>query len=900
MNFKTTYILFGLLGLTLIALALVMWFGATQAEDTTLVFPSTQDPRGRIRPTDIDHVEIAPLRPASAKLVFVRSEDQQGWKMTQPHALRVDAAAVNRIVQQVLDARKLEHADMTSNLKDWDLDPPAAVVTFKKGDREWKLNIGRKSVGGTEGAVVYVTSSDRPNEPMAVKLVHLNSLLADNLDDKAISKQDQVVPLFKTVAAFRSRELLAERAADIQAVRFQDNKHAPVELKKSDDGRWRFEKPALGEAEYEMPPIPFAPSSVKFSSGIRGLLDSLAALNVDYKNEKDNDFVAEDVTDLARYGLEKDKPAHMRIEIERERSAPPAVKPTDPKEKKELNKVVLLVGNKADDKGEKFYARLENENHVVKVSAKGLEQVAHILSNPSFYRNRDLTHVDASRVDAIDITNASGSFKLRRPGPAQGWQLYRPSRPVQKADVQPIDRLLKAVTARERIVKDFPDPKSNDSELGLDKPKAVVSLWSEGIEPAKNDEKKETKPDAPKNKKDAPKKDNDGPAKPDEKKPAAAEPKLKSDKPTVKLTFGKVDKQKKTVVVRRETGEETMLLAVPETLLDLVTAGPLTYADRDLPSFAEGLEASRDVTRFVLHRDGVTYEVEKEAKEAKKAETGETKNGKIVWRFQQPRELAGKVADTAAVENMLLALKQLRVEKWVTEKPSDTDLAHYGLNAPPLKATVVVMKDGKPQEHVYLFGKETENKQSIYARLGDREAVFTIPTSAALVFQTDLRDRKLFAFDPSRVRGLKLVGWKSLYKAPVTLELDRKADGVWTAKTAPKGFVLNQARAEDFLKDLAGWQLVRFIKGGYLPEHELEPATCNLLINILIEGQEKPTQLIIGKRLTSDAPDFFGWVSTLPKEAFVLAPQQLSTLLGPIDKGGGVEYFGQKSENKSP
>ena len=615
--------------------------------------------------------------------------------------------------------------------------------------------------------------------------------------------------------------------------------------------------------------------------GVRGLLDAVAALKVEYKSDKDNDFVAQDVAELGKYGLEAEKPASLRIEIKRAPGGPDAAS----RGALASGSATLLVGNKTDDKGEKFFARLASEKNIVKIAAKALEPITGVLDNPAALRDRDLVHMDPRTVDAIDINNGATLLKLRQPAAsrealASGWKLYRESVPSQKVDSQAVIKLLMALAAK-RQVKDFPDPKSSDSDLQLDKPSTIVSLWTDGID---RETKKEEKKDAEAKKdgkKDGEKKDDKKEA---EKKPADAEPKLKSDKPTIKLTFGKRNSEKGTVVVKRETTDGTTLLTVPDSLLDLARAEAVAYLDRDLPSFVDGLDQTQDVARLVLKRPGETWEVEKE-----------TKDGKTSWKLKQPKELTGQLADAKTVEIILARLKQLHAEKWLKEKPSESDLAQYGLASPPIEATVVVTKDGKPQEHVYRFGKETEDKKSIHARLGGREAVFLVRSEELLLaLQDELRDRKVLTFDQAKVRGLALSGWKSLYKdTGATLDLERKADKTWTVKAAPAGFKLDGTKTDAFLTSLAHLQLIRFVKGGAKDEYGLGEATRALKITITVEGEKTPATLIIGK-LNAGAKAYYAQSSNLAGAVFLLPQDRFSKLFEPIEKGGGADYFSKK------
>src|SRR5207249_2180011 len=158
-----------------------------------------------------------------------------------------------------------------------------------------------------------------------------------------------------------------------------------------------------------------------------------------------------------------------------------------------------------------------------------LEPLQKVLENPSLLRDRDLVRVEQFRADAIVVKNDHGTMELFKPQDAIQWKLYRDGK-AQTADDTEVNGLLAALTAK-RQIQSFPDPKTDEKTLGFDPPSAVVSLWEDGI---KKDEKK----DETNEKKTTEKEEKKEP----EKKDANARPKLKSDKPTVKLTFGKRDK----------------------------------------------------------------------------------------------------------------------------------------------------------------------------------------------------------------------------------------------------------------------------------------------------------------------------------------------------------------------
>src|SRR5438132_459016 len=606
MSFKTTYAMF------IVLIALLAIFGIWQAFGTkpgTETYVMASMHKAKVNSDNIDGVVVQRTRPKEEKWVFVRGADKH-WQLTEPFEDRAEKFAVEDLVRQVLDARKEENTDIDANLKKWGLDQPAAVVTLQEGaDKKWTFNVGDESPGGATGALVYVSAGDKPKEPAAVKRAELAGL-------------------FKTVNEFRQKSLLADSSFDITSVKLQEPKHDLVSLDKTSEGRWRFEKPAYGDADYEGEGTPSFGTQAA-NTNITGVRDLLQAVT-DIRVESDADFADTNTKDaeLSAKGLAEKAPERMRVEVKTQSSIGSDAS-------KEATTHVLLIGKKADDKGEKLYARLADSRNIVKVGGKHEDKGAKVIGNPAALRNRELVQFDAAKTNSIDAINVElpgrELLKLRRvsegsaaaPAATGNWKIYESSK-VQDADNTSLQGLITALTAK-RPVKDFPEASKSDADLGLDKPAAVVSLWVEGIkkdEPkdekkddnkdAAKDGKKDEKKDAKTNdtKKDAKAKDEKkdakaDEAKKDEKKDANAELKLKEEKPAVKLAFGK--REKDVVYVRREAAGETIRLAVPANLLDKAEEGKLAYLIRKVPSYG----FSNEVTKVVLTRGGETFELDR-------------------------------------------------------------------------------------------------------------------------------------------------------------------------------------------------------------------------------------------------------------------------------------------------
>lgn len=828
MNFRTTYFLFaflfGMLGIVLLA----QLFGKRTTIDAEYVLPSMHDASRPVKNEDIDTVELEYQRPEGAKLVLYKTE--QGWRSKTP-SVRLDTHAVDDIVRHVMDAKQEPNADVTSNLEQFGLRPPALVVTLikKGGDDKWKLNVGNESIGGDD-AVVYVSSSDRPKEVFAVGRRGLSSLLKTKEQKKSDSDS------FKGLAELRTKHLLVESALNVRELKLQDFQRGGEALVLEKEGtgdKWKITKPPYGEAD---------------ETQVRDLVSNIEKIRV----EGDADFVADDATDFSKYGL-TDKPKRLRIEA---KQRPGGLLGGD--EKKEPITNALLIGDKADDKGEKLYARLESENSVVKIPAKVIEPIVKEIENPNGLRNKDLVELDKTKTDAIDIQNASGSIKLRKTGEPAAWKIYEGATGVNAED-SVVQALLDSLLAK-GLIREFPAASVSDAELGLDKPMAELSIWLDGL--AKEEKKDEKKDEKKEDKKGAEKKDE----KKEEPKPAPAEPKLKEAKPTIKLAFGK--KKGDIVYVRRESGGDVTRAAVPESVLTRITQDRLAFLEHKLPSFPFTAEP----VKLVLTRGSETLELEREKKDDKSP---------VTWKFKLPKELASRSADALKVENAIRELRDLHTDRFILEKPAATDLDRFGLKSPDVKAVVTVRKDDKnTEEHAYLFGKPTDDKATVYAKQGERDVVFTVRQDALNSLRSELLDPKVLSFDPAKIKSIKFQGWQKVVGGVLTLEFERKTDGKeWVVKKGLENFQLDPAKLDSFINSVNNLTAERFVvyKTGPKPEHELGDKERALLIEIDI-GEKEPIKLALGK-IDPDKKGYFATISTLPGDVFVVPLARFEKLL---------------------
>jgi hypothetical protein len=823
MNFKTTYVLFGILVALLLAFFLTQVFSTKPGEENYLLADLH---RAGVTADNIDTVEIQRNRPKEEKIVLVLDRSNKRWRMTEPYPARADSDVVNRLVRDLISAKRDDKANVADNPAKYGLEPPAETVTLKDGaNHEWSVRLGDESTGGTSNAVVYVVPSGKSERPTAVKKTEIDSVQ-------------------KELGDLRSKDLLADSGdfggdSRVQTIQLQDTGKQTFVLDKDAEERWRFKKPDFGEADYEGEAAPAAGDS-KPITGVRQLITDLDNLKV----PGNADFVANNVPDFAKYGLQAEKPERLRIEVTRK---PPSS--SGEGASKEPEHRVLLIGKKADEKGDQLYARLESESNIVRIPAKGIDAILQVAANPAVLRNRDLVQVDANRADAIDVQSTAGMVKLRKPQAV--WQIQDAGK-WRNAETQTVQDLLSALNTK-RQVQAFPDP-AKQGAMGFDKPSAVVSIWVDGLQKEeKKDEKKESKAAESK--------------KPDGKeKQAAGDPKLKDAKPTAKLTFG--NKDGANVYVLRETAAGKAVFEVPDTLMAKLDQGSLAYVDRTLPSFSE----SADVTSLAVERGGETFDVDKEQKDEKTPAT---------WKLKEPKDLAGRMADTSAVNRMIAELRGLRTDKLVVENPPTTALSQYGLDKPAIRATVRVLnkENKKTEDWVYSFGSEAPDKSGRYARMSKGDFVFLAPSNIVEVLNGELQEPTVFHFDAAKVKALKLSGWKQAAGYTFTLSVERKGDSSWAVKSPPD-FDLDSEQIDSLLQNLGNLRAQRFVarKGGPKPEYKLSPTDRVLQIEIVLESEKTPLTLSLGAQDTKEKA-YFAESSTLPGAVFLIAAAPFDKIL---------------------
>src|SRR5262249_34296969 len=305
---------------------------------------------------------------------------------------------------------------------------------------------------------------------------------------------------------------------------------------------------------------------------------------------------------------------------------------------------------------------------------------------------------------------------------------------------------------------------------------------------------------------------------------------------------------------------------------------PLTaYLDLVLPSF------ERDkVARLTFNRGPVKYELSKAGGDP----------ASEIWNIAQPPDLAGRTADSGKIEQIVSALQTLTATSVLARKATDAELERYGLKTPKTEATVT-LKDVK-EPKVYQFGNEADDKKNLYFRFGGNDKVYLVEKALLdPLFIGEVIDPTIWRIDATKIRGMKLTGWKSLTGGmPLTLDLVRKSATEWSVKDQAD-YAVDAVKAEAFAAALALVRTDRFVKskGGPAPEHKLDAKDDALVIEVTVDGEKDPYVLTVGAETKENNTEYyFASSNKTPGAVFLVFRERFSDA-----RKSGRGYF-QKSK----
>lgn len=781
MNFRTTYVLLGLVVVALAVLAgVVLFSGDPTPPVVTEGFLVKALRAANTKPDDVTAVEIDRPGQTPDKYAFTRTD--KGWQMTAPARARADGQTLDALVNGILNAKTEASADVGS-LASHGLDNPPVKVTLRTKDVTDTVSLGNLTLGGDQ-ALVYVTTADRGDKPVAVKRSAFKALFrADAPKDATTAGQ-----LVKGLTEFRPVQLFGAGVTDPSqvvslSVRGSDGDQLAV-FRLPPAGAWQFREPKdYGDAngETDAPAIDPKEAKVQIDS-VRKLLNTMTDVRPgDHKQLKENP------ESLAKYGLDPNKNKPMRLDLTRADGTQETLYVGDP-----------VKDEDPKDPKDRYYARPEGDTVVAEVNATAVRDLQRALTAKHLLRDRTVVKVTPARVDAIDILTNGETIALRNV--AGQWKIFDAAgvgRPARKAA---IDELLNRLAARQ-LATGFPAALTPEDKKGFDKPTAEVRVWEGGIVK-------------------------------DEKADPTAMPKT-SPTPTAAMQFGYKDTGN-VVFARRITGATKADFFVPQDLADLAARNRLTYIAGTLKTFTA--DKVRKLS-FVYGKNTVELERPDDDKAAAQA----------AWKIIGPESLKGRAADPLKVADLVNKLTYLTLQqpKVAADKPTDEVLNRLEFNPPRLKVTATVkdLGDAKgPTEVTYLFGGDAgPDKKLVYLKPADGDLVFEADREAFDLFRKgDVQDTVVHRIDKAKVKGVALTGWQDVLGKPTTIEFERK-DGKWALKDG--GFELDPVKVDSFLNDLTTPRADPFLamKTGPKPEHNLDVAKGALAVVLTLDAGDPVT-----------------------------------------------------------
>ncbi len=527
MNLRGTYVLLGLVVLALVVLAgYVMFTGDDKPPVSTEGYLLKSFRAVNVKKEDVTSVEIERPGLTPDKVAFTRTE--KGWQMTAPSKARADSDAIEDLVNGLLSAKSEKSADIGPNLASHGLDNPPVKVTLRTKDLSDTIALGNVTIGGDQ-AVVYVTTSDRPDKAQAAKKSTFRALFKVKPPENATTAGQ----LVKEMREFRPVRLLGVGLADptsqvlSAAVREGDDQLAVFK----DGDTWRFREPKdFGDAIVEPDGPGIDPKESKTAiASVRQLLNTMMDVRPGTHEQ-----LHEGIENLAKFGLGPNaKP--MQLDFSRADGTQETVYVGEPVK---------------DDKVDRFYARHEGDLVVAEVNATAVRDLQRALKAKHLLRDRTVLKLAPNRIDAIDILTNGETIALRF---ANGqWKIYESNGTGRPARKEAVDQLLGRLTARQ-LATGFPSPAIPEDKRGFAKPTAEVKLWEGGVVP-------EAKPDP------------------------TAMPKVTAP-PTARIQFGHKDVGN-VVFGRRYLKDAKADFFVPQDAADLASRDRLAYIAGSLKQFA--------------------------------------------------------------------------------------------------------------------------------------------------------------------------------------------------------------------------------------------------------------------------------------------------------------------------
>jgi hypothetical protein len=365
----------------------------------------------KIKAADIQKID---LKYPDREIVLER--DGKDWRITKPIEASADkdtAGAIARAIANAEVSRTVE--EKPSDLAPFGLKVPAALVTvtMKDGKVLPVLKVGKHSPVGNNA---YVMSAAKP----AVLLT--DASLADEVN--------------KTVDQLRSRVLIGFNQEDVNKFTIQSGDGAPTIEVARESGKWWILKPVRYLAD---------------QAEVSQLLDALA-------NARVSDFVTDDPSNLAKYGLAKPSVTFALYTKNNARES-------------------LEFGSKSPNDYQDYVRRGEGDAPVCTVYdylKKAADKTVLDL------RDKTMLTFDRGKVERIAMTGPAGATTITRE--AKGKWNASASDHSKPAEQPVVDSLFDQLTQLKGD-KILEDPMTDARPFGLDHPWVTIAMYGKNSEP---------------------------------------------------------------------------------------------------------------------------------------------------------------------------------------------------------------------------------------------------------------------------------------------------------------------------------------------------------------------------------------------------------------------------------
>lgn len=443
-------------------------------------------PEASIRRVVIDH--------GDEHLEFERRGKGTGhWQMIKPKDVAAEPMRLDALVRNLRELKAVPDAGtVQGDPKSFGLAPPGATVRLYTGPGEGTSAASEEPVAVLELGQVEKSRAIRfvrpgPEGGMTV----VDSRLLSAVDRPAT---DWRQPNMMGVPTFQ--------VAAVKIVRRDPSGGATktIRAERERSGRWRLTEPLGVPAD---------------GGKMEVLLGALSSLRV---AEPPKGYVADDVKDLAKYGLAQPP---VTVEVTTADDSTPRI---------------IQIGKTVPDQPELTYLRQGGQDDVVEVKSQALSEIP---SEAKALRSQDVAEINPSQVDRFEIQTRSDLFRLEREG--AGWKITSPRPETAKpetADPETVKTFIERMA--DLKTSEFLEPRVVPNAM-LDPPVMTIRVYQQTGR---------------------------------RRSPGAEE----SSRLVLNLHTGRQDIARKTLFAQLEG--DNVILALPDNVVDVLPTTPLAFRDR--------------------------------------------------------------------------------------------------------------------------------------------------------------------------------------------------------------------------------------------------------------------------------------------------------------------------------